>query len=56
MKPFGVFVEMKGFRRQGLVHISRMANRRVEKPEDVTSEGEQVFVKVTAIEDGGKVI
>ncbi|MBL8160111.1 polyribonucleotide nucleotidyltransferase [Candidatus Saccharibacteria bacterium] len=50
---FGAFVNiMPG--RDGLVHISRMAESRVEKVTDVVSEGDKVRVKLTAIDDQGR--
>jgi len=52
IKQFGAFVELEGFKRQGLVHISRLANSRVEAVEDIVQVGEAVFVKVVGIEDG----
>ncbi len=33
----------------GLIHISQIANRRIEKPGDVLSEGQRVDVKITEI-------
>jgi 4-hydroxy-3-methylbut-2-enyl diphosphate reductase len=33
----------------GLVHISQLANRRVEKPEDIVTAGEKVQVKILNI-------
>ena len=47
--PFGVFVEL-GDSVEGLVHISEMANRHVETPEQVTAVGETVDVKVMDID------
>ena len=41
--------------RDGLVHISELAPRRVAKVGDVVSEGQQVKVKVLGIDDRGKV-
>ena len=34
----------------GLIHISQIANKRIEKPADVLSVGEEVQVKITAID------
>lgn len=49
--PFGVFVKFnEGL--SGLVHISQIANRRVEKPEDVVAIGDTVKVKVINKKDG----
>ena len=51
---FGAFVNFMG-NRDGLVHISELENRRVGKVTDVVNEGDQVKVKVLAIDDRGKV-
>ena len=47
--PFGAFVEIQpGV--DGLVHISQLANRRVEKPQDVVSVNQPVKVKILSID------
>jgi polyribonucleotide nucleotidyltransferase len=51
---FGAFVNFMGGK-DGLVHVSEMRNERVEKPTDVVSEGQEVFVKVLEIDPRGKV-
>ena len=51
---FGAFVNFMG-NRDGLVHISELENRRVGKVTDVVNEGDEVKVKVLAIDDRGKV-
>lgn len=52
---FGAFVEiMPG--KEGLVHVSEMANERVEKPSDVVNEGDLVTVKLVAIDDRGRLV
>jgi len=51
---FGAFVNFMGGK-DGLVHVSEMKNERVEKPTDVVSEGQEVFVKVLEIDQRGKV-
>jgi polyribonucleotide nucleotidyltransferase len=52
--PFGAMVEiMPG--KEGLVHISKLANERVEKVEDVVKIGDIVKVKVAEIDDMGRV-
>ena len=38
----------------GLIHISQLADHRVEKPGDVVSEGETVDAKITAIDEENK--
>lgn len=50
---FGAFVEiMPGH--EGLVHVSEMAEERVNKPSDVVKEGDRVNVKLVAIDDRGR--
>lgn len=51
---FGAFVNFLGSK-DGLVHISEMANERVKQVTDVVKEGETVKVKVLGIDDRGKV-
>jgi polyribonucleotide nucleotidyltransferase len=51
---FGAFVNFLGAR-DGLVHISELANRRVGKVADVVNVGDQVKVKVLGVDDRGKV-
>ena len=51
---FGAFVNFLGAR-DGLCHISELAQERVGKVTDVVNEGDTVKVKVLAIDDRGKV-
>ncbi len=51
---FGAFVNFIGTR-DGLVHISELAPRRVGKVTDVVNEGDEVWVKVLSFDDRGKV-
>ncbi len=51
---FGAFVNFLGSR-DGLVHISELAPRRVAKVTDVVNEGDAVKVKVLGIDERGKV-
>jgi polyribonucleotide nucleotidyltransferase len=51
---FGAFVEVLPGK-EGLLHISRMENRRVEKVEDVVSVGDVVKVKVYEIDNQGRI-
>ncbi|MGY9018811.1 MAG: polyribonucleotide nucleotidyltransferase [Alphaproteobacteria bacterium] len=51
---FGAFVNFLGAK-DGLVHISELAPQRVGKVTDIVNEGEQVKVKVLAVDDRGKV-
>ncbi|MGH7611532.1 MAG: polyribonucleotide nucleotidyltransferase [Candidatus Dormibacteria bacterium] len=52
--PFGAFVEILP-RQDGLVHISQLADQRVGKVEEVVSIGDEIMVKVTEIDDRGRV-
>ncbi len=51
---FGAFVELLPGK-DGLVHISKLDNRRVEKVEDVVSIGDEILVKVVEIDKQGKI-
>lgn len=51
---FGAFVEILPGK-EGLVHISQMAPHRVERAEDVVTEGQEVKVRVTDVTPEGKV-
>jgi polyribonucleotide nucleotidyltransferase len=52
--PMGCFVEcLPG--KEGMVHISQLENRRVEKVEDVVSVGQRVIVKVREIDERNRV-
>lgn len=53
IKEFGAFVNiMPGV--DGMVHISQLSNERVERVEDVLTEGEIVKVKLTGIDERGR--
>lgn len=54
LMKFGVFVEILPGK-EGMVHVSQLAPRRVEKPEDVVHEGDEIMVKVTEIDDKGRI-
>ncbi len=51
---FGAFVEILPGK-DGLVHISQIAEKRIEKVTDVLSEGDEVVVKVLDIDSQGKI-
>ena len=51
--PIGAFVEIAPGK-EGLVHISKLANRRVEKVEDVVSVGDVVTVKFLGTDEKGR--
>lgn len=50
---FGVFVQILPGK-DGLVHVSEIAEERIEKPSDVLKEGDRVTVKLVAIDDRGR--
>ncbi|QIE46083.1 polyribonucleotide nucleotidyltransferase [Pseudohalocynthiibacter aestuariivivens] len=51
---FGAFVNFFG-KRDGLVHVSQIENRRLNHPSDVLKEGQEVKVKLLGFDDRGKV-
>jgi len=51
---FGAFVNFFG-KRDGLVHVSQIENRRLSHPSDVLKEGQEVKVKLMGFDDRGKV-
>ena len=52
--PFGAFVEfLPG--KDGMVHISKLANKRVEKVEDEVNIGDEIMVKVVEIDRQGRI-
>lgn len=53
MVPFGAFIELADGL-DGLMHISQISDKHIEKPEDVLSVGETVEVAVTAIDPESK--
>jgi len=55
IQSFGAFVQMEGFSKHGLVHVSQMADFRVEDPNTVVNKGDQVWVKVMNIDEDGKI-
>ena len=48
---FGAFVEI-GFNKEGMIHISKLSNKRVEKVEDVVNIGDMVEVECIKVNDG----
>jgi len=52
--PIGAFVELVPGK-DGMVHISKLENHRVEKVEDVLKEGDMTWVKVSEIDERGRV-
>tara|TARA_Y100001951_G_C11252511_1_gene247326 strand:- start:164 stop:1114 length:951 start_codon:yes stop_codon:yes gene_type:complete len=54
IKDFGAFVNFFG-PKDGLVHVSQMADERVGHPKDLVKEGDTVWVKLMGFDDRGKV-
>ena len=52
--PIGAFVELAPGR-DGLVHISKLADYRVERVEDVVNVGDMIWVKITEIDEKGRI-
>lgn len=51
---FGAFVNIMP-NKDGMVHISKMADHRIEKVEDAVNVGDMVWVKITEIDDKGRI-
>ena len=51
---FGAFIDL-GSGKEGLLHISKISKNRIEKVEDVLKVGQAVNVKVTEIDDQGRI-
>ena len=54
LMTFGAFVELAPGK-DGLVHISKLADKRIEKVEDACKVGDMMWVKVTDIDEKGRV-
>ena len=50
---FGAFVNFFG-KRDGLVHVSQIANKRLNHPNEILKEGQEVKVKLLVFDDRGK--
>ncbi len=53
IESFGAFVDL-GNGLEGLLHVSNISRKRVENPNDLLSEGQEVEVKILNIQEGGK--
>lgn len=51
---FGAFVQFAN-NKEGLVHISKLDHKRVDKVEDVVKEGDEIMVKIIEIDDKGRI-
>lgn len=54
IRDYGAFVELKKGK-DGLLHISQISNKRIDKVEDILKVGQEVLVKVIGIDDLGRV-
>ena len=54
LMAFGAFVDLGGGK-EGMIHISKLSDKRVEKVEDVVKVGDDVTVEVIKIDDKGRV-
>ena len=54
IKDFGAFVNFFG-PKDGLVHVSQMADERINHPKDLVKEGDTIWVKLMGFDDRGKV-
>lgn len=54
IEAYGVFVNLFGDT-DGMVHVSKLANTRVEHPKDVVNLGQRIKVRVTEIDEKGRV-
>jgi len=52
LESYGAFVDLGGV--EGLLHVSNLAHRRVEHPEELLKLGQELEVVVISIEEGGK--
>ncbi len=52
LESYGAFVDLGGI--EGLLHVSNLAHRRVEHPEELLKLGQELDVVVLSIEEGGK--
>ena len=54
LMTFGAFVEFAPGK-EGLVHISKLDNKRVAKVEDVVNVGDEILVKVLEVDKQGRI-
>ena len=53
MMPFGMFVEVMP-NQDGLVHVSKLTDHRVERPEEIANVGDEIVVKAVEIDSQGR--
>jgi len=54
LASFGAFIDL-GKGKEGLLHVSKMSKKRVNRPEDLFKVGDEVEVKVTRVDEQGKI-
>ena len=52
LETYGAFVDVGGV--EGLLHVSNMAHRRIERPEELVKVGDEIEVQILSIEEGGR--
>jgi polyribonucleotide nucleotidyltransferase len=55
IETYGAFIRIDGGDKEGMCHISRMAEKRVEKVDDVVKIGDRVKAKVTEVNERGQI-
>ena len=55
LMAFGAFIDLGFGDKEGLLHISKISNERIKNIEDVFKVGDKVTVKVTDIDDQGRI-
>lgn len=51
---FGAFMEI-GYKKEGMIHISKLSDKRVDKVEDVVNAGDKIRAKVIKVDDKGRI-
>lgn len=52
LESYGAFIDIGGV--EGLLHVSNLAHRRVERPDELLAPGQTIEVQILSIEEGGK--
>lgn len=55
IENYGAFAKLDGTDKEGLIHISQLADRRIEKVTDVVQIGQTVMAKIVEINDKGQI-
>jgi polyribonucleotide nucleotidyltransferase/RimJ/RimL family protein N-acetyltransferase len=55
VETYGAFIRIDGGDKEGMCHISRMSEKRVEKVEDVVKVGDRVKAKIVEVNDRGQI-